>query len=65
MDIIEHIANLEARIKLLEKQRAIGKITLDDLSADPAAPPSGKAVLYFKSGGLYYRRSDGTVVHVA
>lgn len=65
MDILEHIQKLEERIKLLEKQRAIGKITLDDLSGDPPAPPSGKVVLYFKSGHLYYKRADGTVVLVS
>ena len=66
MDIIEYIKELERRIRMLESGRAIDKITLDDRSGDPAAPASGKAVLYFKSGGnLYYKRADGTVVHVA
>jgi hypothetical protein len=65
MDILEVIKKLEERVKALENGRAIGKITLDDRSADPASPAAGKVVLYFKSGGvLYYKRADGTVVAV-
>lgn len=65
MDLYEILESLEERVRRLENQRAIDRMTYDRRSGDPAAPAAGKIVLYFKSDGkLYYKREDGTVVLV-